>query len=88
MLQKDYNEKVYAGVLGKVIGVYAGKPFEGWEFDNVYQIRLDVKDNKLTGSITGEVLIEGNDSDFEDGRIALVLNEGRSFTNNVKVQGI
>ena len=88
MLQKDYNEKVYAGVLGKVIGVYAGKPFEGWEFDNVYQIRLDVKDNKLTGSINGEVLIEGNDSDFEDCRIALVLNEGRSFTNNVKVQGI
>ena len=77
MLQKDYNEKVYAGVLGKVIGVYAGKPFEGWEFDNVYQIRLDVKDNKLTGSINGEVLVEGNDSDFEDGGIALVLNEGR-----------
>ena len=88
MLQKDYNEKVYAGVLGKVIGVYAGKPFEGWEFDNVYQIRLDVKDNKLTGSINGEVLIEGNDSDFEDAGIALVLNEGRSFTNNVKVEGI
>tara|TARA_Y100000590_G_scaffold249378_1_gene280180 strand:+ start:20431 stop:22566 length:2136 start_codon:yes stop_codon:yes gene_type:complete len=59
-----------------------------WEFDNVYQIRLDVKDNKLTGSINGEVLIEGDDSDFEDGGIALVLNEGRSFTNNVKVQGI
>ena len=88
MLQKDYNEKVYAGVLGKVIGVYAGKPFEGWEFDNVHQIRLDVKDNKLTGSINGEVLIEGNESDFEDGGIAHVLHEGRSFTNNVKVQGI
>ena len=28
MLQKDYDERVYAGVLGKVIGVYAGKPFE------------------------------------------------------------
>lgn len=26
----NYNEKVYAGVLGKVIGVYMGRPFEGW----------------------------------------------------------
>lgn len=26
----DYAERVYAGVLGKIIGVYAGRPFEGW----------------------------------------------------------
>ncbi len=26
----DYLERVYAGVLGKLIGVYVGKPFEGW----------------------------------------------------------
>jgi ADP-ribosylglycohydrolase len=26
----NYYERVYAGVLGKVIGVYLGKPFEGW----------------------------------------------------------
>ena len=26
----DYEEKVYAGVLGKIIGVYLGRPFEGW----------------------------------------------------------
>jgi len=29
-LPKDYAERVYAGVLGKIIGVYAGRPFEGW----------------------------------------------------------
>ena len=27
---KNYEELVYAGVLGKVIGVYMGRPFEGW----------------------------------------------------------
>lgn len=27
---KNYEERVYAGVLGKVIGVYMGRPFEGW----------------------------------------------------------
>jgi ADP-ribosylglycohydrolase len=26
----DYEQQVYAGVLGKVIGVYLGRPFEGW----------------------------------------------------------
>ena len=27
---KKYEEQVYAGVLGKVIGVYMGRPIEGW----------------------------------------------------------
>ncbi len=27
---RNYEEQVYAGVLGKILGVYAGKPFEGW----------------------------------------------------------
>jgi ADP-ribosylglycohydrolase len=26
----DYEERVYAGVLGKIIGVYLGRPIEGW----------------------------------------------------------
>jgi len=29
-LPLDYVERVYAGVLGKIIGVYLGRPFEGW----------------------------------------------------------
>jgi ADP-ribosylglycohydrolase len=29
-LPHDYLERVYAGVLGKLIGVYLGRPFEGW----------------------------------------------------------
>jgi hypothetical protein len=29
-LPNDYLERVYAGVLGKIIGVYLGRPFEGW----------------------------------------------------------
>ncbi|KAL6867048.1 ADP-ribosylglycohydrolase [Trichoderma novae-zelandiae] len=29
-LPDDYLERVYAGVLGKLIGVYVGRPFEGW----------------------------------------------------------
>jgi ADP-ribosylglycohydrolase len=31
----DYYERVYAGVLGKIIGVYLGRPFEGWSYDRI-----------------------------------------------------
>ncbi|MDA0333805.1 MAG: ADP-ribosylglycohydrolase family protein [bacterium] len=31
----DYEERVYAGVLGKIIGVYLGRPFEGWRNDRI-----------------------------------------------------
>jgi ADP-ribosylglycohydrolase len=31
----DYLERVYAGVLGKLIGVYLGRPFEGWTYDRI-----------------------------------------------------
>ena len=32
---KNYEEKVYAGVLGKIIGVYLGRPFEGWTHERI-----------------------------------------------------
>ena len=31
----DYPERVYAGVLGKIIGVYLGRPFEGWTHEQI-----------------------------------------------------
>lgn len=34
-LAGDYAERVYAGVLGKIIGVYAGRPFEGWDHERI-----------------------------------------------------
>ena len=33
----DYAERVYAGVLGKLIGVYLGRPFEGWSYERIMQ---------------------------------------------------
>jgi ADP-ribosylglycohydrolase len=33
----DYSERVYAGVLGKLIGVYLGRPFEGWTYERIMQ---------------------------------------------------
>ena len=34
-LPPDYRERVYAGVLGKIIGVYLGRPFEGWSYEAI-----------------------------------------------------
>jgi ADP-ribosylglycohydrolase len=36
-LSADYAERVYAGVLGKIIGVYLGRPFEGWTFERLME---------------------------------------------------
>ncbi|MCY3970438.1 MAG: ADP-ribosylglycohydrolase family protein [Acidobacteria bacterium] len=65
-LPQDYAERVYAGVLGKVIGVYLGRPFEGWPYEWIrkrlgdieYYVhdRLDVPlivtDDDITGTFT------------------------------------
>jgi ADP-ribosylglycohydrolase len=34
-IPNDSAERVYAGVLGKIIGVYLGRPFEGWDHERV-----------------------------------------------------
>ncbi|MEM7019139.1 MAG: ADP-ribosylglycohydrolase family protein [Pseudomonadota bacterium] len=42
-LPQDYKERVYAGVLGKVIGVYLGRPFEGWTYDRIQEKLGDIE---------------------------------------------
>lgn len=37
----DYVERVYAGVLGKLIGVYLGRPVENWSYE---RIRAEIGD--------------------------------------------
>lgn len=35
IIPQDYIERTYAGVLGKIIGVYLGRPFEGWSYERI-----------------------------------------------------
>ena len=35
IFRADYLERVYAGILGKIIGVYLGRPFEGWTYQRI-----------------------------------------------------
>jgi len=62
----DYVERVYAGVLGKIIGVYLGRPFEGWTYERIMQelgeiqyyvherlrVPLVVTDDDISGTFT------------------------------------
>ena len=47
-LPPDYEERVYAGVLGKLIGVYLGRPFEQWTWEEIEE-RLGEVDDYVTG---------------------------------------
>ena len=69
-LPNDYAERVYAGVLGKVIGVYLGRPFEGWTYEKIQEqlgdieyyvhnklnVPLIVTDDDISGTFTGTFL--------------------------------
>jgi ADP-ribosylglycohydrolase len=44
----DYAERVYAGVLGKIIGVYLGRPFEGWT-----NAEIEARLGEITGYVDG-----------------------------------
>lgn len=52
-LPPDYAERVYAGVLGKLIGVYLGRPFEQWTHEQIAE-RL----GEITGYVTGHPALE------------------------------
>lgn len=49
-LPQDYEERVYAGVLGKIIAVYLGRPVEGWTYrrivDELGEITYYVNDRR------------------------------------------
>src|SRR5579871_768719 len=65
-LPADYLERVYAGVLGKLIGVYVGRPFEGWTYERILRelgsidyyvndklnVPLVVTDDDVSGTFT------------------------------------
>jgi ADP-ribosylglycohydrolase len=71
----DYAERVYAGMLGKLIGVYLGRPVEGWTYERIAAefgeidgyvpdrrgAPLVVTDDDVTGTITFLRALEDED---------------------------
>ncbi len=84
-LQSDYVERVYAGVLGKIIAVYLGRPIEGWSYEQImkrfgeinYYVHealgepLIVTDDDLSGTFTFVRAMSdyGNSLDLTPGQI-------------------
>jgi ADP-ribosylglycohydrolase len=60
----DYYERVYAGVLGKIIGVYLGRPIEGWTYEQIManfgEIRYYVN-NRLDLPLRNHLLVVTDD---------------------------
>lgn len=73
-LPADYAARVYAGVLGKIIGVYLGRPFEQWPYERIQETFGDIKgyvheqvkvplivsDDDITGTFTFIRALEDN----------------------------
>ncbi len=38
MISKDYPQRVYAGWLGKIIGIRCGAPIEGWTYERIRNV--------------------------------------------------
>lgn len=92
-LPPDYLERVYAGVLGKLIGVYLGRPFEGWTYDRIaaelgeisYYVHerfgtpLVVTDDDVTGTFTFLRAL----SDYANGRGLTPAQIGATWLNYI-----
>lgn len=56
----DYEARVYAGVLGKLIGVYLGRPIEGWTYERISQEVGEV-DHYLPGRDGAPLVVTDDD---------------------------
>ncbi|MFD0714514.1 ADP-ribosylglycohydrolase family protein [Paenibacillus sp. GCM10027626] len=59
MSVSKYEEQIYAGVLGKLIGVYLGRPIEGWTYEQIRDSFQDV--NYFVNKKVGVPLIVPDD---------------------------
>jgi ADP-ribosylglycohydrolase len=89
----DYAQRVYAGVLGKIIGVYVGRPFEGWSYERIvaelgeidyyvndrlpWEHPLVVTDDNITGTFTFLRAL----ADYGNGRDLRPAQIGQSWLN-------
>ncbi len=88
-----YEERVYAGVLGKIIGVYLGRPFEGWDYARImrdlgeinYYVHeklkapLIVTDDDISGTFTFFRALE----DFGYSKNLTAAQIGKSWLNYI-----
>jgi ADP-ribosylglycohydrolase len=94
-LPTDYLERVYAGVLGKIIGVLLGRPFEMWSHQRImdelgpikyyvhdkFNVPLVVIDDDISGTFT---FVRALEEHWAEGKDCLTPEEvGKTWLNNV-----
>jgi ADP-ribosylglycohydrolase len=93
LLPPDYLERVYAGVLGKIIGVYLGRPFENWTYERIlaelgevryyvhehFGLPLVVTDDDISGTFTFLRAL----ADYENGRKLTPQQIGQTWLNYI-----
>jgi ADP-ribosylglycohydrolase len=93
LFPKDYLERVYAGVLGKIIGVYLGRPFENWTYERImaelgevryyvherFGLPLVVTDDDISGTFTFLRAL----ADYDNGRDLTPVQIGRTWLNYI-----
>ncbi len=93
----DYAERVYAGVLGKLIGVYLGRPFEGWSHARImdelgeiwYYVHesvgapLIVTDDDITGTFTFLRALPDHADSIADPRDVTPAQIGQTWLNTI-----
>ena len=57
---ENYEQKIYGGVLGKTIGVYIGRPFEGW-YKEAIEARFGKIDRYVNEELGAQLVITDDD---------------------------
>ena len=59
-MDRATEEKIYAGVLGKIIGVYHGRPVEGWSYERIRETFGEV-DYFVNGKMNLPIMLPDDD---------------------------
>jgi ADP-ribosylglycohydrolase len=94
----DYYERIYAGVLGKIIGVYLGRPFEGWTYERIMEYLGEIKyyvNDRLDLPLHNHLLVVTDDdvsgtftffralADYENSRELTPAQIGQTWLNYI-----
>lgn len=59
-IEKRYAQQIYSGVLGKIIGVYLGRPVEGWPYEDI-RSRFDEVSYYVHGELGLPLIVSDDD---------------------------
>ena len=74
----DYALRVYHAVVGKVLGVYLGRPVEGWSYDRVRERFAQI--DRFPAQELGEPLVVADDDISASFMFPRALEDGRALT--------